>query len=67
MENTTAGFWLSPQQKYLWSLQQEGGRFAVVSLISMEGPLQLEKLQHTFDQVISGRRFFARYTDARQE
>src|SRR4051812_8328614 len=53
MENTTAGFWLSPQQKYLWSLQQEGGRFAVVSLISMEGPLQLEKLQHTFEQVIS--------------
>jgi hypothetical protein len=37
MENVTAGFWLSPQQKQVWSAQQEGGAFASVCLVVAGG------------------------------
>ena len=51
MDNTTAGFWLSPQQKHLWTLQQRGGNFATVSLIAGDGPLQVDRLQRAFEHV----------------
>ena len=53
MEHTTAGFWLSPQQKHLWSLQQQGGTYAVVSLVSVDGPLRAEKLLHALEETIA--------------
>jgi len=53
MENATAGFWLSPQQKHAWTLQPEGGSLTVVSLVAIEGPLQAEKLQSALERVVS--------------
>src|SRR3954469_19542594 len=53
MEHTTAGFWLSPHQKHLWSLQQQGGAYAVVSLVSIEGPLREERLLQALEQNIA--------------
>ncbi len=33
----TAGFWLSPQQKHVWTLQQEGKALRSVCLFEIEG------------------------------
>src|SRR5215469_12482862 len=43
MENAaTAGFWLSPQQQYVWSLQQEGAAYRSVCLVQIDGVTSTE-------------------------
>ncbi|HTE89288.1 MAG TPA: condensation domain-containing protein, partial [Terriglobales bacterium] len=51
----TAGFWLSPQQKYVWSLQQQGAEMPYRSMcvVSINGPLQPDKLRLALRDVVS--------------
>src|SRR5438128_6447448 len=50
-----AGFWLSPQQNYVWSLQQEGtdAPYIAAAFVLLEGPLQPEKLLGALRGVVS--------------
>ena len=36
----TAGFWLSPQQKHVWALQQDGGTLRSVCQLRVDRPLK---------------------------
>ena len=51
----TAGFWLSPQQKYVWSLQLQGVEMPYRStcLVSINGPVQPDKLRLALRDVVS--------------
>src|SRR5215831_3123105 len=54
MENpATAGFWLSPQQKYVWSLQSAGRAHGSVCLIFFEGVESLESLEAAIEFLVS--------------
>ncbi|MEG5016677.1 MULTISPECIES: amino acid adenylation domain-containing protein [unclassified Microcoleus] len=48
---TINGFRLSPQQKYLWLLQQNSPAYRVQSAISIEGILQTERLKKALEKV----------------
>lgn len=48
---TINGFRLSPQQKYLWLLQQDSPAYRVQSAISLEGILQTERLKKALEKV----------------
>ena len=48
---TINGFRLSPQQKYLWLLQQDSPAYRVQSAISIEGILQTDKLKKALEKV----------------
>jgi hypothetical protein len=50
-----AGFWLSPQQTYVWSLQQQGVEMPYRSMcvVSINGPLQPEKLRLALRNAVS--------------
>src|SRR5450755_3914957 len=54
-EQASAGFWLSPQQKLAWRLQQEGLRqpARAVCLISMEGQVGAGRIQECLREMIS--------------
>ena len=54
-KQSTAGFWLSPQQKYVWSLQQQGVEmpYRSTGLVSINGPLQPDKLRLALRDVVS--------------
>src|SRR5450755_4409189 len=54
-EQASAGFWLSPQQKLAWRLQQEGLRqpARAVCLISMEGQVDAGRLQECLREMVS--------------
>ncbi|MEG4815821.1 amino acid adenylation domain-containing protein [Microcoleus sp. K5-D4] len=48
---TINGFRLSPQQKYLWLLQQDSPAYRVQAAISIEGSLQTERLKKALEKV----------------
>ncbi|HEY9810873.1 MAG TPA: amino acid adenylation domain-containing protein [Halomicronema sp.] len=48
---TINGFRLSPQQKYLWLLQQNSPAYRVQSAILIEGNLQTDNLKKTLEKV----------------
>ncbi|MEM9905082.1 MAG: amino acid adenylation domain-containing protein [Cyanobacteria bacterium P01_D01_bin.44] len=50
---TISGFTLSPQQKYLWLLQQNTSAYLTQFSISLEGSLQPEILKATLHKIIS--------------
>ena len=53
MQNSTEGFRLSPQQKSLWSLQQDGSHvYRAFTAISIEGPLQEHMLERAIRVVV---------------
>src|SRR5438552_10326810 len=54
-KQATAGFWLSPQQKYVWSLQQQGVEMPYRSTcrVSINGPVQPDKLRLSLRDVVS--------------
>src|SRR5581483_2527313 len=49
-DRSTVGFWLSPQQKHLWSLNV--GSYRCIGMISVEGPLQPKRLVNAMQQVV---------------
>ncbi len=54
-EQATAGFWLSPQQKFAWSLGQEPMRTPAraVCLVSLDGRVDPERLRQSLQEVVS--------------
>jgi hypothetical protein len=46
------GFNLSPQQKHLWSLQADSNAFYSRCVLTIEGQLDLERLQAATQRVI---------------
>ncbi|MEG4838961.1 amino acid adenylation domain-containing protein [Microcoleus sp. B9-D4] len=48
---TINGFRLSPQQKYLWLLQQDSAAYRIQSAISIEGSLQTDNLKKALEKV----------------
>jgi amino acid adenylation domain-containing protein len=54
-EQASAGFWLSPQQKFAWRLQQEALHkpLRAVCLISMAGPVDAGRLQECLQEMVS--------------
>ncbi|MEG4330809.1 amino acid adenylation domain-containing protein [Microcoleus sp. AT9_A2] len=48
---TINGFRLSPQQKYLWLLQQDSPAYRIQSAISIEGSLQTDNLKKALEKV----------------
>ena len=54
-EQASAGFWLSPQQKFAWRLQQEalGKSARAVYLISMEGQVDAGRVQECLREMVS--------------
>src|SRR5664279_1475227 len=54
MENPgTAGFWLSPQQKHVWTLQQEGRAYGTSCLVLVEGDLSVDNLGCALHQLVA--------------
>src|ERR1044071_7678632 len=53
-KNMVEGFRLSPQQRYLWSLQQAAGSgtYQVLSTVSIKGELRAEILQRALAGVV---------------
>ncbi|MEO0835372.1 MAG: amino acid adenylation domain-containing protein, partial [Cyanobacteria bacterium J06642_3] len=49
---TLQGFQLSPQQKRLWSLQQDGSTYLTQGAIAIEGDLQPAKLKQAIKQIV---------------
>src|SRR6266700_1722450 len=54
-EQASAGFWLSPQQKFAWRLQQEAlhKTTRAVCLISMEGQVDAGRVQECLREMVS--------------
>lgn len=53
MENpANAGFWLSPQQRNICSLQQGSGVCRSVALVSIEGRVSVDGLRRSLNQVV---------------
>jgi amino acid adenylation domain-containing protein len=50
---TDRGFQLSPQQKRLWLLQQDGSTYLTQGTIAIEGNLQPTKLKQVVEQIVS--------------
>jgi hypothetical protein len=48
---TINGFRISPQQKYLWLLQQDSPAYRVQSAILIEGSLQTDRLKKALEKV----------------
>jgi amino acid adenylation domain-containing protein len=48
-----AGFWLSPQQKRIWTLQQEGSAYRSVCLALIEGALPVGKLELALRRLVA--------------
>src|SRR5271157_3690488 len=54
MENPgTAGFWLSPQQKQVWTLQQKGCAYRSTCLVLIEGTLPVDHLGRALHHLIA--------------
>ena len=49
----TAGFWLSPQQKYVWTLQQEGQALRAVCLFQLDCDVSEQTLASALKQVLT--------------
>src|SRR6266516_1711642 len=54
-EQATAGFWLSPQQKFAWSLLQDPVRAPAraVCVVSLEGAVDAVRLRESLQEVVS--------------
>ena len=54
-EQATAGFWLSPQQKFAWSLLQDPvrARARAVCVVSLEGTVDPVQLRQSLQEVVS--------------
>jgi amino acid adenylation domain-containing protein len=54
-EQATAGFWLSPQQKFAWTLAQDSMRAPAraVCVVSLEGCVDRETLKQSLREVVS--------------
>ncbi len=49
----TAGFWLSPQQKYVWTLEQEGHALRSVCLFELDCIISQQALASALKQVVA--------------
>jgi len=49
----TAGFWLSPQQKYVWTLQQEGQALRAVCLFQLDCAISEQTLASALKQALT--------------
>ena len=52
-QDVIQGFRLSPQQKYLWSLQQKSCAYQAQSVISLEGPLHPSALAAALQRIVA--------------
>src|SRR5450432_278739 len=54
-EQASAGFWLSPQQKFAWRLQQEalGKAARGVAVVRMEGPVDAGRVQECLKELVA--------------
>ncbi|HEY8670090.1 MAG TPA: condensation domain-containing protein, partial [Terriglobales bacterium] len=54
-EQASAGFWLSPQQRFAWKIQQESLRASsrTVCLVLLEGPVEIERLRDALRSMVS--------------
>src|SRR5947209_8683931 len=54
-EQASAGFWLSPQQRFAWKLEQESLRASsrAVCLVLLEGPVEIERLRDALRSMVS--------------
>jgi amino acid adenylation domain-containing protein len=52
-KQSTAGFWLSPQQKHIWSWQQPNRQQNAVCTVRLEGPVEEAGLRRALQQTIS--------------
>ena len=52
-QDVIQGFRLSPQQKYLWSLQQESCAYQAQLVVSLEGPLDRSTLEAALRRIIA--------------
>src|SRR6266542_1203700 len=54
-EQASAGFWLSPQQKFAWRLQQEGLRKSTRAawLLSLKGRVQADRTHECLREIVS--------------
>ena len=50
---TLEGFRLSPQQKHLWSLQQDSLAYRAYCAIRIEGNLNVQALKLAFNQIVN--------------
>jgi len=50
---STAGFWLSPQQKQVWTLQQDGGAYRSTCLVSIEGSLSVDQVMRALRHLVA--------------
>ena len=54
MENpANAGFWLSPHQRHVWTLQQEGSAYRSSCLVLVEGALTADSLRRSLLQLVA--------------
>ena len=54
MENPAiAGFWLSPQQRHAWTLQQDGSAYRSCCLVLIEGALTADSLRRSLLQLVA--------------
>src|SRR5271170_3839597 len=54
MENpATAGFWLSPQQRHVWSLQQQGYALRTSCLVLIEGAVSPDDMERFLKQSVA--------------
>ena len=49
----TRGFWLSPQQKRVWSLQPNGCVSRAICVVGIEGSLDVERLEHALRRIVA--------------
>jgi amino acid adenylation domain-containing protein len=49
----TAGFWLSPQQKHVWALQQEGRALRSVCLLHLDGIISEQAFVSSLKQLVT--------------
>jgi amino acid adenylation domain-containing protein len=52
-ETVTSGFWMSPQQKQVWTLQQEGSAYRSACLLMADGPLSADSLGRALRQLVT--------------
>src|ERR1044072_3431353 len=52
-QDLVQGFRLSPQQKYLWSLQQDSSAYRAQSVIALEGKLNRAALEAALERIVA--------------
>ncbi len=49
----TEGFWLSPQQRRIWTLQQGGGSYRTACIVLVQGLLSVDDLSRALRQLVT--------------